>query len=332
MPILGTELKIYRAATISSGSDNGGVISAGLAGSGVANAIFPNITESERVAGATDLRKVFYKVANDSDIALLNSKVYISQETVGDDAIAMHTGTFTNTQGDLTGSEALYGCASLNVSATATDTAIEVLVEDWATTPIFRDGDEIRITNKANVSDAGDEEFAIISGAPSVLGNLITLTLSTGLVSGYSNTDTKVSSVMSIGTIQGVSTAPVVTSSAGTYDNGSYPILVDSIGGISESYTLTFTSATGFTCIGSITGSLGSGTVSSNFSPVNASFAKPFFTIYTAGFGGTFVANDTITFTTSPAAAPVWLKRVVPAGATSISGNNFIIALQGESA
>lgn len=332
MPIIASELKLYRSNTISDGTDNGGGMSASQAGSGVANAIFPNVSEADRVAGLTTLRKVFYKVANDLDLEFLNSKAYISQETIGDDGIAMHIGTAVDVAGDLTGSENLYGCAKLNADANSGASSIQVIVEDWTNMPIFRDGDEIRISNKANVSDVGEEEFNTISGAPGVVGNIITLTLANQLVASYSAADTRVSSVINLGSIKGAYSNLVITSAAGTYNDTTYPILVDSIGGIAESYTLTFTSATDFTCIGSLSGSLGAGSISADFSPVNSNFVKPFFVLKSAGFGGTYSSGDTITFTTTPAAAPLWLKRIVPAGATSISGNNFIVALQGESA
>lgn len=332
MPVSSDELLVYRSSVVSNAADNGGILSANAAGGGVANAIFPNVTEADRVAGITTFRKIFYKVANDADIALLNSKAYISQETVGDDAIALHVATQTDVQGDLTGLEDLYGCGRLNANVSNGATTLTVAVEDWASMPIFRDGDTVRISNKANVSDPGDEEFATISGAPSPVGNLVTLNFTSGLINSYLSADTHVASVFDIGTIEGAYSDLTVTSAAGTYDDTTYPLLVDSIGSIAEDYTLSFTSATDFTCIGSVSGALGSGTISANFSPVNSNFTKPFFTLYSAGFGGTFVGGDSVSFSVTPAAAPLWVKRVVPAGATSISGNNFIVALQGESA
>jgi hypothetical protein len=49
-----------------------------------------------------------------------------------------------------------------------------------------------------------------------------------------------------------------------------------------------------------------------------------------AGFGGTFLAGDLITFTTHPAAVPIWLRRDVPAGAANLTTNEAVIVLDGE--
>lgn len=49
-------------------------------------------------------------------------------------------------------------------------------------------------------------------------------------------------------------------------------------------------------------------------------------------FGGTFATGDTIAFTTQPAAIALWYKRVVPAGASSFSGNQVIVGIDCESA
>jgi hypothetical protein len=235
----------------------------------------------------------------------------------------------------LTGSERQFGAGQLDVNATALDTTIDVLTEGGAADPIFVAGDTIRISDKTSVSDPGNnEEFQVIAGGGvSYLGDVATLTLVGALVNSYAaGIGTRIASVIEPGTINATFDTVVNSSAAGTFDDATPGnIVVDNIGGVEQDWTLTFTSATVFNITGNTLGLVCTGTVSTTTAPNNTDFTKPFFTILAAAFGGTFVATETITFSTRPAALPVWHKRIVPAGATAIGNNNFILAVDGES-
>ena len=73
-----------------------------------------------------------------------------------------------------------------------------------------------------------------------------------------------------------------------------------------------------FAVAGDTLGSVGSGNIASNFAPTNPDFGAPYFTLPSAIWGGAWASGETFTFQTHPAALPLWLKRVVPAGAASI--------------
>ena len=122
------------------------------------------------------------------------------------------------------------------------------------------------------------------------------------------------------------------SSASGTYDETTNPPVLDAIGSIEQSWTITFTDATNFTCVGDIVGSIGSGSIGGgDFAPNNTDFSKPYFTLADVGWAGTWANGDTVSFTSHPASSPVWLKRTVPAGANSLSGNKVIPAISGES-
>jgi len=334
MTILSSELKFYKSEVVSADPSNGGRMSAVEVVSGVVNNVWPHVLKAERDAGSTLYRKLFAKVANDADETLLAATLWNDLPTPGDDWIVMFAATQRDTQADITGTERLYGAASLNTDVDAGGSTIIVDVEDASLTGIFADGDTIRITDMADPDAAtGNEELLTISGAPTVSGTQVTITVAETLANSYTvAAGTRVMSIMAVGDIRCTLDNWVETSAAGTYDEAVYPPIMDNIGTVEQTWTLTFTDATNFTVSGDVLGSVGSGTTGAAFSPQNPDFAKPYFTIEAAGWAGTWAGGDTIVFQTHPAAVPFWLKRVVPAGAGSLSGNRNVTVLSGESA
>ena len=332
MPILSTELLWYKPAEISDDPTNGGRMSANVITDAVKNNIYPDVSEAERVAGSTKHRKVFIKVANDDDLDMLTPKVFMETFSPGDDIVTFHQGTQTDQQTDLSGNRQ-FGSGKLDVTVLSGVSVFDVLTEGGAGDPIFVAGDTIRISDKTSVSDAGNnEEFhTIAGGGVSYAGLIATLTITGTLANGYAAADTKIASVIEPSTIAATFDTVVNNSSAGTFDTTDPKLIVDNIGGVEQDWTLTFTSATVFNITGNTLGLVGTGNVGSTTAPNNADFTKPFFTILATAFGGTFVSTETITFSTRPAALPIWHKRIVPAGATAIGNNNFIVAIDGES-
>lgn len=335
MPITNTELLLYKSAEFSDSPTNGGRMSANVITSAVKGNVWPDVSQSERTAGSNKFRKVFTKVANDADLTLSNPKIFIETQTGADDRVNFFAGTQTDTQTDLTGSERLFGGATANSAIGIGDATITILQEVGADV-IFVAGDKIRLSDKTSVNDVGgSEEFVTISGggvsAPT--GDLRTLTIdSPGPLNAYSSgLGTKVSSVYEPSDIVSAFSSFVITSSLGSYVTGSN-LIVDNIGGIEQDWTLTFTSATAYDLTGDTLGAVGSGNISGTFAPNNTDFTKPYFSMNSAGWGGTYISGDTITFTTAPAAISIWLERTVPAGASSFSANSVIPALEGESA
>lgn len=335
MTILSTELVFYKSAVVNDTTANGGVMSNNSITSGGVQNVFSNVLSSERTSGSTKYRKLFLKVANDDDLTLIDSKFWLDDITAAEDYVCMFAATQTDTQADITGSERKYGCGTLKTTVTASATVITATVENSSLTGIFANGDQLRITDKLTpTSTTGNEEFVTISGVPSVSGSDVTITIAApGLVNGYTaGTGTRIMSILEAGDIECSISNWVETSTAGTFDETTYPVICDNIGSIEQTWTLTFLDASNFTVVGNTVGSLAAGIRTSDYAPNNTNFTKPYFTIDTDGWGGTWAIGETVVFKTHPAAYAIWEKRVVPAGAASLSNNKVTLVISGESA
>jgi len=335
MAILSNEIKRYKATVNNDTTSNGGRMSTNLISSGVRNAVFPNVSESERTAGITRWRKVFIKIANDDDLTFYNTKVHLTTTTGADDYITISSGTQTNIQSDLS-SPRVYGCGVLeaNISSGATSLTVEIEGDNstaWNNLNIFNTSIADNVIWIGNGTT--NEYFENVSASKT--DNVYTLTLNTGdaIANSYTTTNTYVASCINTGDISCSFDSVVVTSTAGTFNSTTFPILLDNIGTVYDSWTLLFTNATTYTITGLNEGLLASGgNTSSNASPTNPNFAKKYFTIQSGAFGGTFVAGDTITFKTYPAAIPMWIREIVPANSASFANNTWSERIVGESA
>jgi len=329
MAIISTELKKYKAAVNNDTTSNGGRMSTSLITSGVRNNVFPNVSESERTAGVTRYRKTFIKVANDDDLTAYNTKIHLVTTTGADDYVTIFEGTDTDTYADVS-SPREYGCGVLEANVNAGDTEITVQVEN-SVMDIFNTSSADNVIWIGNTTN--DEYFENVEA--SKVDDVYTLTLSSGdsLSNSYTTTNTYVSSCIDAGDVKCSFDTVVVTSTSGTFDDSGSPILVDNIGTVYDSWTLTFTNATTYTITGANEGLLASGgNISGDASPTNLNYSKPYFTIQSAAFGGTYEAGDTITFKTYPATANIWYKEVVPAGSASYSNNTWTERMICESA
>ena len=335
MAIQNSEIKVYKAITNNETSANGGRRSNNLITSNVRNNLFPNVSQTERTDGTTKRRKIFYRVENDDDLTLYNAKYYFKNTSGADDYFVFYVGTNVDTQADL-GSPRIYGTGILESNITAGDTTLTVELEvssvaDIANLAIFNTAIS---DNKIFISDGTHTEYFSAVTA-SKADNIYTLTLNAGdtIAYNYSTSDTYIGSYVDLGDITTSYTTPVVTSTSGTFDDTTYPILLDNIGTIYDTWTLTFTNATTYTIAGTNTGLLSSGgNISSNASPINSIFNKKYFTIQSSAFDETFTTGDTIIFTTYPAEFSIWIREIVPANSSSYSNNTLIDALIGESA
>ncbi|MFN3077520.1 MAG: hypothetical protein ABT940_11680 [Alphaproteobacteria bacterium] len=313
----------------------GGRMSATEAPSGVKNAVWPDASADERAAGSVAYRKSFLKVASTSGTPLQNTRLFIETPTPGDDRVCLFPGTQTDVVADLTGAERLYSGGWLHADAASGAASITVLAEHGAD-HIFRDGDLIRISNQATVGADGSQEYLRLAATDAVSwnGDVATLTFDAGitLANAYAASDTRVAPVIEVGTIAtSVDTCGKV-SAAGDYANGDPTTLiaVDAIGGIEQRWTITFSSPSAFTCVGDNVGAVGGGSVGGTFAPNNPAFSRPYFTLPSAGWSGTWVSGDVLTFSTHPAAVAIWQQRVIPAGCGTRAANTIHIGVAGQ--
>jgi len=330
MPVQQSEMIYRHPLVVSNSTTNGGRMSAVAIADDVENNVWPNVPLSERTNGAILYRKLFLHIANDDDIPFNTPKVFMENYSPGDDNVTLFPAAHDDTQADITGSERLYGCGQLDVTVIAGATTIDVLTEDSAL-GIFVNGDKIRISNKTDVEAIGEEEYVTLDAAVTYTGDVAHLSFTPALANGYTAASSRVASVIEGSTIEALVSA-WLESGSGTYDEAGNPLLMDSIGSVSQDWTLTFTGATTFDVVGDTAGNVGSGTTAGDFSPNNADHSKPFFTLAFAGWAGTWTIGDTITFRTDPASITWWEKRGVPAGASTLGANEVVVAVDGASA
>lgn len=334
MTILDSELQCFKSAVVNDTTANGGRLSATRVISGVVQNVWPHVLKAERDAGSTKYRKLFFKVSNDADETLLSAQLFLDGPTAAGDYVTMFAATQRNTRADITGAERKYGAALLQADAGAGSSTLVLEVEHADLAGMFLDGDTVRVTNKATpTSGTGTEELVTVSGEPVVAGTQVTLTLAAPLANAYSTASgSRAASVYNVGDVLCTFDNWVETTAAGTYDETVYPPILDNIGTVEQTWTLTFSDATNFTVAGDTVGSVGAGNISTNFTPNNPDWSKPYFTLDAAGFGGTWANGNTIVFQTHPAAVPVWEKRVVPAGTATMANNRVTAVFMGESA
>lgn len=347
-----SQIKFYKPAYASDTDQNGGRMSSTAITSGVKNNVWPSVTKAQRTSGATQYRKCFIKIENNADPNVtknqigLTPSVFIAFQTPGQDCVSIFPATQDDTQQDLTWTEALYGTGFLNADAGSGATQITVATEG-ALFNHFRDGMTIRIHNLADPDDAtGVAEEITLAGVSAVSwnGDLATLTLSAPLATSWLAQETRdinavptlvktrVASVIKPADIQASVSSTGVSSAGGTFTFNAANLFVDHTGGVEQWWTLQFTSTTQYSITGDLVGYVDWGNVATDKVPINPDFpGNPYFTILAAGFGGTWAIGDTITFTTSPAAYPVWEKRVIPANCSSLSSDEVIIEMETES-
>ncbi len=332
MTIVRADMQFYYPATIDDTASNGGELTSNQITSGVSSNIFPTVPQAERLAGSTKWRKVFATIKETTGNRLLNSMLYIENPTPADDAVYLVDGTLTDTQGDLS-SPRVYGCGWLNADVLAGASQIVVRIEN-AAEQIFQVGDKIRISDMTDVDDSGgNEEFHTILTA-NYVSDICTIDLDgTTLTNGYSSVAdaTRVASVLEIGTIEPTYSSFVLTSTGGTYDDVTFPVLLSNPGTVRQNWSLDWIDGTSFNITGDTLGNIGTGTIVAGAAPVNAAFSAIYFNLQSGGFGGTFVAADNLSFTTLPAAYGIWLKRVINAATASFTANKFVLVLDGES-
>lgn len=328
MSIQASEIKLFRSATVSDAAANGGIMSSVEVVSGATANLFPNASADERQAGSVKHRKAFFKVGSVENLQLIAPRVWMDSNTPGDDKVVFFAGTQRDAQSAIPGSPTLYGMGLSSAGVLAGGTSIMVDVEEGAV-PIFRNGDMIRVSDRADPFSAGNEHWSLISGTPSVAGNVVTLTLATPFPVGFLS-GAKVSSVYRPANIGPSIDTVSLTAAGGSLVNQAANMIPNSIGGMEQNWTLTFTSASAFDIAGDTVGAVGSGNISGGAAPNNPAFNKPYFTLNGALFGGSFVAGNTLTFSSHPAALPIWMRRTVPAGAVAQSGNTCSLYIDGE--
>jgi hypothetical protein len=171
------------------------------------------------------------------------------------------------------------------------------------------------------------------------------LTFTKPLTHNYDTENTIVGSALVIGDMQARSTGKFVQPSwnsvwldeatggaiSANYNDALYPIKVTNNGAIQERWALVFTSdGTAFRCIGEYSGQIGTGTVNTDFAPINPITGVPYFIIKKEGWGQGWVSGNVLRFNTVAATFPVWVIRTVKQSEPTVLSDQFQIMLRGD--
>lgn len=341
MTLQNSNLKLRPSVLVSDTvpAQNGGRMAYSEVVSGVKNNLLPDATAAQRLNGLVRWRKVFWHVDSADTVALNNVMIYMDKMTQGDDYLLIHGNnvTATGTQATDSGQFNMVGIGALASNVSAGEWAITVACEhvDYATLEPFRVGMTIRISNIPIGGGTGTEEFVVLTGV-AFAGAVATLSWAavSPLTHAYLAAETVVSGVIQVSTIAGaadsISTNTANGSIVGFFTGN---VSVPSRGSIEESWTITFTSSNTFTVAGATVGNLpGIGSISADFFAYNSDSTMLYFTLASGTFDGGFLTGETVTFNTTQASVPLFIRQCIPAGSGSLAGNVGAIAIRGESA
>jgi len=325
----GTDFVVYKSVTISDvAASNGGRMSTTQATSGVLNNLFPNVTQSERTDGVTRYRKFFFKNKNASNETAATSRIWISQRSTGGDYFRLKGGTNADVQTDAEGYTNWSGTGYLSTTLAADSTSMDVIFD--AASGVYA-GSVIRVSDSSGI-----EEFLTVKAAGvSWFGNIAMVVTTTAARNTYpSGQNSLVCAVIDLGSLAASQDSWSESSASGTYDESTYPPLVNNVGTVEDTWTITFTSASAFTCAGTQTGSVGAGSILSDFSPINPNVGTGdyYFSVRSAGWGGTWQTGETVTFSTHHSAGAFWVKEIIPASTAAKTNNQVIFTLYAEGA
>lgn len=327
MAIQSSEINLYQSQVVNFTNSNGGKISTTVIQPGLSNTWWPVVSEAQLISGAVQWRKSFVRIDNAQNTPGTNLRVSLWKPTAAEDVIYLASGTQTDIQSDITTPD-LFGAGTLNSNITASVTVtFDVVVED-GTVITFRDGDLIRISSESAIG-VGNAEYATISGTPSIVGDVVTITISGPLQNSYSPTTTFVSSVIETASVIGTTTNKVVTSVNGTFNEAN--MVVGSLGSIYQTLTFTFSSSSAYTVTSdALTFSSPNGTIGNIFAPTNVSVGASYVSVPPNCWGGTFADGDTVVITTVPPSVPIWEKRIIFAGTSAIAlqGRTLVITVE----
>lgn len=296
--------------------------------SGVKNNLLPDVGQFERSAGSITWRKSFIHLNSADDSALLNVRLFLEAPTPADDFVTFAAGTMDDTEDTINGR--VYGIGRLFAPLNAGDSQMWVACEDlsaYAELEPFRAGDTLRI------AQGTQEEWLTVTYAlyePTFLR----LEFEPAIAQDYSEGDAIVASVLTQAEVRAQCSNVQLNSSAGSIDTAtSGNLIAHNKGAIAQDWLLTFSDDSQFGVAGNTVGALTTpGTITADFAPINPATGTPYFTLRASAWGGTFTADETLSFHSAPAAMALWYRRQVPAGSASLANNYASLMLYGESA
>lgn len=300
----------YQPENVTNTSANGGRMTTSpvaLTANGAGN--FPDVDSNDRTTGVLRIRKWFLKVLG-ATTAATKAVIAVKPTPGADTRSYMISGTQRDQQAAM-GSRK-YASGVLHTNVVATDTVLVVDFETGsAADTVVQAGDKIAIWNTTT------KNIELVVSSVAWTGDQASITLSAGVLNDFSAGAYVGSCIVDTTNVNPRFDNVVKNFTGSTYNETTYPILLDRIATDEQTITLTFTSSTAFSVVSDKHGVLASGTVSSDYAPNNPAFSLPYFTLQAAGWGGTHTTGEIMQFQIHPAAVPIWLNYRVSAGAVA---------------
>ncbi len=311
-----SDISIIRSVNITDTDQNGGRPDlASTVVSGVKFNLFPRVTSSEREAGVTRYRKAFIANSNVNGETAYSACVCIGTPGNGQDRFYIAPAEIDDTQVQLPAEWT--GCGKLTQSVTAGDSAITLL---------FKSSDFAIPEGALLLIQDGEKSCNVRAASVSKNVNTATVTLAGQLPYSFQADVTYAGVMLELGDLEPVLESSALGSLTGEFDHS---LVVLSNGGTEyDTFSLTFTSALAFAAAGLYSGALPSGQTTAQYAPVNPKTGRPYFTIPSEAWSGTFEAGNSLTLVTLPSAKGFWLKEVVPAGCPHESDNRITLDWQ----
>lgn len=309
--MLSAEIKRYKSRFVNNGSSNGERISSVQIAPGIRNNLFPLVSTAERLAGKTDYKKQFIKFASPTNELVSIATLFLSAPTTLTDSKSyLFNATMRDQQGSITGTERKYATGLLHADILAGATSLVVDFETgMGALNVIQAGDKLVMADDATI------DFKTVASVVWT-GDQAAITLTTGCDYDHLASNTFVGSCIEKTNVKADYSDFAITSTAGVYDNATHPIELNSIGTDEETITLTKGAANAFTVLSDVRGVLPAGDITVDYAPNNPDFSVPLFMLRAAGWSGTWLAGDIISFKIHPCAIPVWQCYMVSAGAT----------------
>lgn len=117
-----------------------------------------------------------------------------------------------------------------------------------------------------------------------------------------------------------------------TFNDTDYPLVVDNGNAITERWAIVFTNSTNFEVRGETVGTIATGNVNTDCTPVNPRTDEPYFTIPHDGWGIGWATNNVVRFNTIGGLAPLWCIRTTLPGTPETAVDSFRLQVLGNTA
>lgn len=178
--------------------------------------------------------------------------------------------------------------------------------------PLYLPGDQL-------LFETGTTREAAIVESVNYLTGVVTLTA--GLANAFP-TGSKMTRPVPLGNLQAAannvfsqqtwtrawSDTLIGTSIAARYSGA---ITTNNKGGATDRWACVFTSSTTFNLISERLGQIATGSVGTNFMPLNPMTSEPYFALLATGWGSGWLPGNVLRFNTRAASSPLWLSRLV---------------------